>query len=83
MKIVSWNIRGCNHPRKIKTLIRKVKQGKPNVLFLQETKCSSEVMEKLGQKIWKGCRVIAVDAARMAGGLAVLWKPNTIDLMEW
>ena len=83
MKIISWNIWGCNHPSKIKTLTRKVKQEKPDVIFSQETKCSSEVMEKLGHKIWKGSKVMAIDAARMEGGLAILWQPNSIDLSKW
>ena len=52
MKIVSWNIRGCNHPRNIKTLSRKIKQEKTDVLFLQETKCSYETLMRMGQKIW-------------------------------
>ena len=83
MKIVSWNIRGCNHPRNIKTLARNIKQERPDVLFLQETKCSFEAMKKLRQKIWKGSRVMATDADRMAGGMAVLWRPSIIDLSEW
>ena len=73
MKIISWNIRVCNHPRKVKTLARKVKQERLDVLFLQETKCNSEVMEKLGKKIWKGSRVMVIDAVGMDSGLAVLW----------
>ena len=40
-------------------------------------------MEKLGHKIWKGSKFMAIDATRMAGGLAILWKPNSIDLSEW
>lgn len=76
MKLVSWNIRGCNHPRKMKTLARKIKQEKPTVLFLQETKCSSESMEGYSQRIWKGCRVIATDAKGMSGGMAILWQPS-------
>ena len=83
MKIVSWNIWGCNHPSKIKTLTRKVKQEKPDVLFLQETKCNSEVMEKWGHKIWKGSRVMVIDASGMPRGLAILWNPNSICLSEW
>ena len=61
MKIVSWNIRGCNHPRNIKTLARKIKQEKIDILFWQETKCSFETMMKVGKRIWKGSRVMAMD----------------------
>ena len=40
-------------------------------------------MEKLGQKIWKGSRVMVTDAVRMVGCLVVMWKSKSIDLMEW
>ena len=83
MNIVSWNILGCNHPSKIKTLTRKVKQENLDVLFLQETKCNLEVMEKWGHKIWKGSRVMEIDASRMDRVLAILWHPNSICLSEW
>ena len=73
MKIISWNIRGCNHPRKLKTLGRKIKMEKPDVLYLQETKCSFEKMMRIGLKVWKGSRVMAIDSVGMRGGIAILW----------
>ena len=83
MKIVSWNIRGCNHPRKIRTLARKIKKENPDILFLQETKCSFETMIKIGQRIWKRSKVMATDANGMKGGMAILWQPKEVDLLEW
>ena len=82
MKIVTWNIRGCNHPRKIRTLDRKIKQEKPGILFLQETKCSFETMQKIGQKIWKGSKVMALDTDSSKGRMTILWKPREVDLLE-
>ena len=83
MKIVSWNIRGCNHPRKIRTLSRKIKWEKPTIRFLKETKCSFETMIKIGQRIWKGSKVVEMDVDGMKGGMAILWKPREVDLLEW
>ena len=83
MKILTWNIRGCNHPRKIRTLARKIKQEKPDILFLQETKCSFQSMQKIGQKIWKGSQVMAVEADGMRGGIAILWREREVDLTGW
>ena len=83
MKIISWNIRGCNHPRKWKNLARKIKQERLDIIFLQETKCSSEGMGKFRENIWKGSRVMALDAASMVGGVVVLWRPNVVDVKEW
>ena len=51
MNINSWNIRGCNHPRKLKTLGRKIKMKKTDVLYLQETKCSFETMMRIELKV--------------------------------
>ena len=68
MKIISWNIRGCNHPRKIKTLARKMKQEKPNLHFLQETKCNFDSLMRISQRIWKGISVMEIDDEGMGGG---------------
>ena len=80
MKIVTWNIRGCNHPRKIRTLAIKMKREKIDILLLQETKCSFESMQKIGQKIWKGSQVMAVEADGVQGGIDILWRERKVDL---
>ena len=59
MKIISWNICGCNHPRKIKVLEKKLKMENPIVLFLQDWKskkkgiCGSVTMFYMQQRIWE------------------------------
>ena len=86
MKIISWiswNIRGCNHPRKLKTLSRNIRQEKLDILFLQETKCSYETLMRMGQKIWKGSSVMEIDAEGMGGGMKIIWHPRLIELSEW
>ena len=83
MKIGTWNIRGCNHPRKTRTLARKIKEEKPYILFLQETKCSFESIQKIGQNIWKGSQVMPVEADGMQGGIAILWRDREVDLTGW
>ena len=72
MKLISWNIRGCSNLRKWKTLNMKIKHENPNILFLQETKCSLEGLEKIRDKIWKGGHLMALDAAGQSGGEAIL-----------
>ena len=83
MKIISWNIRGCNHSRNIKILSRKIKQEKPDVLLLQETKCRYETLMRMGNKIWKGSSILAIDAEGMEGGMMILWNPGMIELSKW
>ena len=79
MKIISWNIRGCGNPRKWKTLNRKIKQETPDILFLQETKCSFGGLEKIKDKIWKGINLIALYAAGQSGGVEILLQPRTME----
>ena len=73
MKIISWNIRGCGNPKNWKTLNRKIRQENPDILFVQETKCSLEGLEKIRDKIWKCSHLMALDVARKSGGVAILW----------
>lgn len=80
MKIVSWNIRGCNNPLKKRLLKRKIDKEKPAIVFLQETKCESEEMIKITKRAWKGARVVTREAEGVAGGLALLWNPNLVCL---
>jgi len=80
MKLISWNIRGLNSPRKGRLLKNMLMQEKPNILFLQETKCNMTVLEKIVAKAWPGELVTAVDAQGASGGLAILWDARVIHL---
>ena len=61
-----------NNPKKVKTLSNKLRKEKPDVLFLQETKCSSDNIQAISSKIWRGSIGIAIDARGMVGGLVIL-----------
>jgi len=80
MKIISWNIRGCNSPLKTRILKRKIEVEQPWIILLQETKCSGEVLEKIARKAWPSCKRMALDASGSAGGLGILWNPNLVSL---
>ena len=83
MKLISWNIKGCCNPRKWKNLNCNIRQESPDILFLQETKCSFEYMLKIKDKIWKGRQVMATDATGKSGGIVILWHPRLVDLFNW
>jgi len=83
MKILSWNIRGSNGPQKRRLLKRKISTEKPAIIFLQETKCSSEEICQSGPQAWRGCSVVAVDAQGASGGLAILWDPRQVKLSNF
>ena len=80
MKLVSWNIRGCNSPLKKRLLKRKIDKEKRAIVFLQETKCDSEEMTKISERVWKGAMVVARDVEGAMGGLALMWNPNLVSL---
>jgi len=80
MKIISWNIRGLNGRRKQKSLRDLIFAEKPDVLLLQETKCSNEDLNKLLSYCWKQGEAVSTAAAGTAGGLVVLWNPATVQL---
>jgi exonuclease III len=81
MKIISWNIRGLNGHSKKKLLRDLILAEKPDIMMLQETKCTTEDMDKLLPYYWKQGKAVSTAAIGTVGGLALLWNPNTI-IME-
>lgn len=78
MKLISWNIRGLDSPRKGRLLKNMLMQEKPNILFLQETKCSMTILEKIVAKAWPKGLVTVVDAQGASGGLEIIWDTRVI-----
>jgi exonuclease III len=81
MKIISWNIRGLNGRSKQKLLRDLIIAEAPDVVMLQETKCTTEDINRLLPYFWKQGGAVSTDAAGMAGGLPLLWNTNNV-LME-
>jgi len=73
MKLISWNIRGLNGPGKGRLLKNMIMQEKPQILFLQETKCNSSDLERIAAKVWRGGLTTIVDVYGESGGLEILW----------
>jgi exonuclease III len=81
MKVITCNMRGLNGCSKKKWLRELIIAEQPEVLFLQETKCSSEDIDKLIPKCWKQGAAMSIYATRTAGGLTIMWNTNAI-IME-
>ena len=73
----------CGNPRKWKMLNRKIKQKSPDILFLQETKCCYGGLEKIKDKVWKGSHLMALDAVRQSGDVAIFGQPRRVELSDW
>eukprot|EP00253_Pinus_taeda_P021378 PITA_21378 len=80
MKLISWNIRGLNSPKKGRLLKNMLMQEKPNILFVQETKCNMTFLAKIVVKVWPGGQISTADARGASGGLAILWDSRIIQL---
>ena len=73
MSCLSWNCHGLGNPWTIQFLKELISQKKPKFLFLCETICKAEKIEKLRLAIgFEG--PFAVDPLGKSGGLALLWR---------
>eukprot|EP00253_Pinus_taeda_P022431 PITA_22431 len=55
-------------------------EDKATILFLQETKCNSIILERIAATAWPGGQVTTVDAQGASGGLPILWDAGKIQL---
>jgi len=72
MKIISWNARGLNSQAKYRVLKRKIQCHKPEIMFLQETKCSSPNITNLCRKLGDHMEVLENESQGREGGLATI-----------
>ena len=59
MKIISWNIRGLNNPHKHDILKNMIRDNRPDIFVIQETKMLKEKVE--GLPIFRGGKIIGND----------------------
>lgn len=82
MKLISWNLRGKNGPGKLRILKNMITMEKPQISFLQETKCNSSTLESILSKAWPRCQTVVVDGSRASGGLAIAWDSKALSLSD-
>eukprot|EP00253_Pinus_taeda_P006641 PITA_06641 len=56
---------------------------KPAIVFLQETKSTNVLLEKILRKAWPGSRSISVDGLGASGGLFIVWNPQNLTLQDF
>eukprot|EP00253_Pinus_taeda_P017843 PITA_17843 len=56
---------------------------KPQMCFLQETKCNSARLGSILSKAWPGCKSVVVDATGASGGLAIALNAQSISLTDF
>ncbi|XP_060960728.1 uncharacterized protein LOC133031275 [Cannabis sativa] len=73
MNIISWNCRGLGNPRALQFLVDICVSKKPKFLFLCETLCKKDIVERVKIKLgFESC--FSVEAQGRKGGLALFWK---------
>ncbi|XP_060961746.1 uncharacterized protein LOC133031961 [Cannabis sativa] len=73
MTILSWNCRGLGNLRNLQFLKDLVIQKRPKIVFLCETLCGKEVVERAKFSLGFDSAII-VEAQGHSGGIALLWK---------
>lgn len=77
MILLSWNCRGLGHPRAVPSLRDLVRSHKPDIIFLCETLCNENKVQEVRRVLgFEGCFV--VDKQGRSGGLALLWRKNSL-----
>ena len=83
MMILSWNYRGLGNLRTVNDLRRMVKEKRPWLVFLMETKLRKDKMELIRYKLGFSCMFV-VDCVEQSGGLALLWGDEiSVDIQNF
>jgi exonuclease III len=72
MSVLSWNCRGIENYRTVQDLCQMVKEKRPGVVFLMETKLRSNKSTYLKHKL-RFEHMFVVDCKGRNGGLILLW----------
>jgi len=82
MKVLSWNARMLNSPKKQCLLKKKVQKEQPDIAVFHETKCSSNTMVNISKKLGKQIDYLETTSNGWEGGMAILWNPRVIQLIS-
>lgn len=77
MNIISWNIRGLNKPHKQDILKNMIRDNRPDIMVIQETKMLKDKVESL--HLFKNGKILGNDSLGASGGLAVFWASRWIQ----
>jgi exonuclease III len=83
MKILVWNCRGLGQPRTVQELCRLVREHRPNLVFLSETRQNKALVESVCRRIgFSNCLPVCVEGK--GGGIALFVSSDLkIDLLNF
>ena len=83
MSILSWNCRGLGNPQTVCDLHRLVKEKRPSLVFLMETKLQSHPFELIRVRLGFQ-NVFVVDNVGGSRGLALFWADDlTVKIQNY
>lgn len=80
IKAISWNCRGMGSKNKQDLIRRLVKEEKPQLLLLQETKKKNWDIPQNLDFIWKNSKGVAVNSRGASSGICTIWDPLIFHL---
>jgi len=81
MKVITWNIKGLNSPRKQRILRNKLKQEQPDLCFIQKMKCTTDRMEAISKQRWRKYKMVVIEDHQRSEGILTPWNPQILNLI--
>ena len=83
LKILSWNVRGLNNPRKQEVVKNMLRNWKGDVVCLQETKLATVDLVTI-RSIWGNMYVgwEVLNAVNSAGGILLMWNKRVLEKLD-
>lgn len=82
MKLTTWNIRGICSRRKQRNLSNRIKEEKPDKVFIQETKCSMDKIREIHNKWLIKYEYLEVKENNLVGGILTMWDPQKFRILD-
>ena len=79
---MTWNIRVLGSKRKQRNISNRIKEEKPDMVFIEETKCSIDKIREIHSKWLIKYEYLEVKANNMAGGILTLWNPQKLGIPD-